>query len=130
MVGVEEGALQPLARVAVDQIFERKIMNLLNRVGPVGVDPDAVHVADDQQGRIFQGDAVLQQLVVGFFQIFSRALIFPRKAFLAPNVRPAFAAAGLRGTFFEGKPFAFWISRDRIDDAEQRAQIIEVALRS
>lgn len=33
--------------------------------GKVGVDNDAVKVADNQQGRIFQGVPVTQQLIIG-----------------------------------------------------------------
>ena len=129
-VGIGEGGAQFLALASVDQVFKVEIMHLLHRVGPVGVDADAVHVGHDEQRRIFQRDAVLQKLVERRVEVLARAFIFPGEAAAFPDIGPAFAAAGFGGAFFKGEPFAFRIGGDGIGDARQRAKIVEMALRS
>ena len=62
---------------------------------------DAADVADDQQGRVFERLAVLQQLAVGFVQVGMLALVLPGEVTAVPDVRKAFAAAGLGGAGLE-----------------------------
>lgn len=126
---IGEGALQFFADLPVEHIFKREFVDFLNRVGPVGVDTNAVHIRHDQQRRIFQCDRVLQKLAKCLVEVFSRSFVFPCKAALAPNVSPTFAAAGLACSLFKGKPIAGRVGGDGIDHAEQRTQVIEVALR-
>lgn len=55
--------------------------------------------------------------------------ILPSETLAPPDVSPLLAPAGLGRALFEGEPFARRVGGDRVDDAEQRAQIVEVALR-
>ena len=46
-----------------------------NGAGEVGVNDDAVKVANNQQGRILQGVAVSEELVIGFVQVLVLAFV-------------------------------------------------------
>jgi hypothetical protein len=127
-LGIGERLLQPLAKGAINQVLRGELVHLLHRVGEVGVDADAVHVGHDQQWGVFQRDAVLQELRERGFQVFATAFVFPREMALAPDVCPAVAATRLAGALFEGEPLPRGISRNRINHAEQFAQVIEMAL--
>lgn len=88
-----------------------------------------VHVGHDQKRRVFQGDAVLKKLTVGLVQVGVAALVLPTEASATPSVSPAIATARLVRALLEREPFACRVRSDRIDNPEQRAQIVEVALR-
>jgi hypothetical protein len=103
-------------------------MHLLHRVGEVGVDADAVHVGHDQQRRVFERDAILQELRKGFVEVLSRPLIFPGEMALAPDIGPTIAATRLVGPFLEREPFPFGVGGHRIEHAQQGAQIVEMTL--
>src|SRR3546814_19522362 len=55
--------------------------------------------------------------------------ILPAETFAAPDIGPAVAAAGLIRALFEGEPLALAIGGDRVEDTEQRTQIIEMTMR-
>jgi hypothetical protein len=93
------------------------------------VDDDPVEVADDQQRRVFERLAVLQELVVGGGEVLVFALVFPAEAAALPHVGPAFAAAVLRGAALEGEGLTRRISRRRFRVAEHFAEIEEMLLR-
>lgn len=59
---------------------------LLSGVGEVGVDLEAVEVADDEQGRIFEGGAVLVELFAGLGEIFAFAFVFPAEEIFFPDI--------------------------------------------
>nr|WP_240790283.1 hypothetical protein [Rhodobacter sp. SY28-1] len=89
--GVDEAGLEKVALGPVKQVFQGDLVHLLDGVGPVGVDADAVHVGHNQQRRVFQRDSVLLKLGEGGVQVLALALVFPGEAVLAPDIGPAFA---------------------------------------
>src|SRR3546814_6054184 len=82
-----------------------------------------------QQRWILQRDRILQQLAIGLVEIGVPPFILPAETFAAPDIGPAVAAAGLIRALFEGEPLALAIGGDRVEDTEQRTQIIEMTLR-
>ena len=103
-------------------------VDLLGRAGEVGVDLEAVHVADDQQRRVFQVLAVQEQLLVGGGQVLVLALVLPAEVAAHPDVGPAVAAVGLVDAALEGVPGAVGVGLGRLGLAEQVAQVEEVLL--
>ena len=128
-VGVGERSLENVPRRRVFQIVKREFVDLLDGVGPVGVDPEAVHVRDYQQRRVFQRQRVLLELGERLVQVLALALVFPGEAALAPDIGPALAAGGLGGALLEGEPLALGVGGDRVILAQQRAQVVEMGLR-
>ncbi len=119
----------------------------------VGVDFEAVEVADDQEGRILEVFAVLEELFVGGSEIFVFAFVFPAEVASEPDVGPAVASGcwrfwlggslalpsgvcfsivvvncGFADTAFEGVPSAFGIGGGRFGLAEEVAEVEEVLL--
>ena len=70
----------------------------------------------------------MQELGIGLVEVGLFTFVFSGKASLAPNVGPSIATAGLGSTLLEGEPLALRIGSHRFFDAEQPAQVIEVAL--
>ena len=127
--GVGEGGEQRVAVRGVAQVVERDGVGLLDGVGPVGADDDAVHVGHDQERRVLERDGVVEELTVGGVEVCVLSLLFPAEAALAPDVGPAFAAGGLGGAFFEGESVAFGVCGDGGVEADERAEVVEVRLR-
>ena len=59
------------------------------------MDLEPVHIAHDQQGRIFQVFAIEQELRIGGLKILMLALVLPAEVAAHPDVGPAIAAFGL-----------------------------------
>ena len=100
----------------------------LGRGREVGMDLEAVHVADDQQRRILQVLAVAKELVVGFLQVFVLAFVFPAEVAAHPHVGPAVAAFGLLNALLESVPLALGVGFGRLGLVEQFAEVEEVLL--
>ena len=49
----------------------------LNRIGPVGVDAEALGVGDDQQRRMFQRDRIKLELLIGAVEVCPVLFVFP-----------------------------------------------------
>ena len=96
--------------------------------GEVGVDHDAVHVADDQQRRVLQGLAVLEELLVGRVEVLVLALVLPGEVAPLPDVGPAVAAAVLRRALLEGERLPGGVDRRGLRVADELAQVEEVLL--
>lgn len=128
-LGIEEAGAQHITGRTVEQVVQREFAHLLHRVGPVGVDAEPVHVADDQQRRVIQRDGILLELGEGAVEVLLLALVFPGKAMPAPDIGPAFAPAGFRCALFEGEPFALGVGAGGLFNVEQFAQVEEVFLR-
>ncbi len=103
-------------------------MDLLDRAGEVGVDFEAVEVADDQQRRVFEVFAVLEELLVGGGEVFVLAFVFPAEVAAHPDVGPALAAVGFLDAALERVPRAFGVGGGRLGLAEQVAEVEEVLL--
>ena len=52
-------------RLALEQVGQREGIDSLGGVGEVGMDLEAVEVADDQERRVLEVLAVLEQLLIG-----------------------------------------------------------------
>ena len=61
-------------------------MRLLHRAVEIRADDVAVKIADDEQRRIEQAFAIAEKLLVGFFEVFTRPLVFPSEAIAFPHV--------------------------------------------
>ena len=94
----------------------------------IGVDADDVHVAHDQQRRIFKVGAVFEKLVIGGVEIFLFTLIFPAEEIFFPDIRPAVAAAVLGRAFFKSEGLAGRVSRSGLGMADEFAKIKEMLL--
>ena len=91
---LHDGPQQPqrLGRVG-EEIVEVERVDDRGRVREVGVDLEAVEVADDEQRRVLEGLPVLQELVVGGLQVLALALVLPGEVAALPDVGEAVAAA-------------------------------------
>lgn len=92
---IEEAIAQEIARGSIQQVIECEFVDLLHRVGPIGVDAEPVHVADDHQRRSIQRDGILLKLGESAVEVLFLALVFPGEAFLAPDIGPTFTTSGL-----------------------------------
>ena len=124
--GVGEGGGEQVAFGAVEQVVQREGGDLLDGVGPVGVDHDPVHVGGDQERRVLQRVLVAEELAVGGFERDAEALVLPAEAAAPPDVGPAAAAGGLARALLEGE--AVVGGGGRVVDAEKRAEVVEVAV--
>ena len=101
-LGMAEDVAQQLARAGVRDVVEREVVLLLNRVGPVGVDAEALGVGDDQQRRIFQRDRIELELLIGAVEVGAVLLVFPAEMPALPDVGEAAGAVDLRDALLEG----------------------------
>ena len=127
-VRVGERLAQDLQPGGFQQIFQRQIVRLFGGVGEVGVDDDALHVADDEQRRVEKGLAILEELGVGLIEVGVLTLVLPGEMAHLPDVGPALAAGRLARARLEGEPLAGRISLGRRRVANQPAQVDEVLL--
>ncbi|MDE0070733.1 MAG: hypothetical protein OXO48_13530 [Caldilineaceae bacterium] len=103
-------------------------MNDAHAVGPVGVDAEAHHVGDDEEGRVLEGEGVLAQLVEGGVEVFMRPFVFPGEAVALPYVSPAAAAAVLARTALEAVALAGGVVLGWRRLVEQAAEVDEMLL--
>lgn len=96
--------------------------------GEVGVDFEAVEIADDEQRRIGERFAVLQKLLIGFAEVFVLALVFPAEEAAPPDVREALPARFLVHALLKGVPLAFRVRIRWSRLAEQRTDVQKVFL--
>ena len=59
---VRHNPFELLERSRLAQVFDPEVMLFADRVGPVAADNEVIEVADDQQGRIFEGESILLEL--------------------------------------------------------------------
>ena len=92
------------------------------------MDLEAVEVADDEQRRIEEVFAVVEELFVGFFEVLVLAFVLPGEVAAHPDVGVALASAGFGDVFFEGVTFALGVGFGGLRLAEHLAEIEEVRL--
>src|SRR6185503_4560213 len=85
---------------------ERYFINFLYCRGEVRMDDDAIHVANDEQGRVFKRLAVLQKLIISGVEVLMLPLVLPSEVSALPHISPALAAAVLVRAALESEPFA------------------------
>jgi hypothetical protein len=120
--------LQQAHALRREQIVELDREHLLHRVGEVGMDRDLLHVGHDEQGRVLQALAVLQQLLVGFGEVGVFALVLPGEKAALPDIGPALAAALLVGAGLEGVARAARVVLHGGGVADQAAQVDKMLL--
>ena len=117
--------------VAVE-VVEREGVDALASSGEVGVDLEALEVADDEEGRVAEVFAVVVELLIGLFEglVLAFAFVFPGKVVAQPNVGKAGAAARFADLFLEGVALAGWVGLGRGLLAEELAKVVEMGLRA
>ncbi len=103
-------------------------MLLRNRVGKIGVDPDLLHVRDNEQWRVLKSVGVLLQLRIGLNQVAALALVFLGEAVPLPNIGKADGVADLPGRFLEGVFGAVPIYVGGLRYSEEGAQVEKMLL--
>ena len=88
-LGLGERLLEDLAPARVGQLRQRERVHLLDRVGPVGVQLDPLHVGDDQQRRVLQRAHVVLQLLERRVRGPCRGSCTPRRSSRASTRRPS-----------------------------------------
>ena len=71
-------------------------------IGEVGPDDEAVEVGDHQEWRVLERFPIVEQLLVGPFEILVMPLVLPAKVPAKPDVRPAIATTRLACALLEG----------------------------
>ena len=127
--GVEEDGSENFEAARVAEAFERDFVRDGYGLGEIGVDDDAVQVADDEDGRTGEGVSVEEELIVGVVQILVLALVFPAEEILFPDIGKAVAAAVLFRALFKAEGFPRWIGLGGRGVAEHAAQVEEMLLR-
>lgn len=120
-------ALGTLLRVG--QLLERDLVDDWSRAGEVGADDDPLDVADDQQRRVLEVLAVVEQLAVGGVQVGATSLVLPSKEPPTPHIGEAGGAVELGDALLEAVPIVRGVGLGGREDTEHRAEVIEVRLR-
>lgn len=126
--GVVEGVVEMPALLGHQQIVQCDRVDALDGVGEVGVNEDAFDIGDDEERRVLQRLAVLEQLLIGAVQVGVLALVLPGEVALLPDVGPALTAALFGGAGFEGEPRAVGVGLGRRRVVEEPADVDEVFL--
>jgi hypothetical protein len=92
------------------------------------VDPDLLHVRDNEQRRVFERVGVLLQLRIGFNQVASLTLVLPGEAVPLPDIGKAGSVADLAGRFLERVFGAMPIHIGRLRYSEKIADIEKMFL--
>ncbi len=126
--GVAEDAAEDVEVLWLGEGGEVEGVDALDRAREVGMDFEAVEVADHEERRVFEVLAVLEELAVGGGEVFVFAFVFPAEVAAHPDVGPALASLGFADAAFEGVPGAFGVGGGRFGLAEEIAEVEEVLL--
>ena len=126
---VGHGPLEFVAHGGVGQIIQCELVNHADTVRPVGVNAEARHVGDYQQGRVLQCQRILAQLVEGGVQILVFALVLPCEAVAFPDIGPAAAAGVFARAALKAVALPAGVVFRRRRFIQQPAQVDEVLLR-
>lgn len=94
----------------------------------VGVDLEAIEIADDEERRVFERLAVLQHLLVGGVEVLVLPFVFPAEVLLHPDVGPALTTFGFADAALEAVPGAVGVGGGRFGLAEELAEVEKVLL--
>lgn len=128
LVGIGEGEPEQAALFRRHQIGDAELVAYAGRVGEVGVDDEALGVADDQQRRVLQRRGVLLELGIGGGEIGMGLLVFPAEAAALPHIRPAGLAGGLLCALLEAVAGALGVGLVGRRHVQQAAEVDEVRL--
>lgn len=115
--------------VAVE-IGEIEGVDALAGGGEVGVDFEAVEVADDEERRVAEVLAIVVDLLVGGLEVLVLALVLPGEVVAEPDVGEAFATVDLVQGLVEGVTLTGGVGCSGMRLAEHVAEIDEVGLRA
>ena len=121
--GLEEDGAEDFEAARFAEFLQRDFVRGGDGLGEVGMDDDAVEVADDEEGRAGEGVAVEEELIVGVVQILVLALIFQTEEILFPDIGEAIAAAVLFRALLKAKGFARGVGPCRCGMAQHPAQV-------
>ena len=126
---VEEDGAEDFEAARLAETVERDFVRDGDGLGEIGVDDDAVQVADDEDGRTGEGVAVEEELIVSVVQILVLAFVFPAEEILFPDIGEAIAAAVLFRALFKTEGFARGIGLGGRGMPEHPAKVEEMLLR-
>ena len=126
--GVVKQVAQRLQAFGGRQIIQSEGGNAFNRVGKVGVNLERIDIRDDQQGRVFEGFAVLEKLLVSLIQVGVFALVFPGKMPAVPHIGEAVAAGQLPRPGLEGEERALGVKVSRSGVVDESADVEKMLL--
>ena len=112
------------------KIVESEGVDLHARASEVGMDLEAVLIADNEQGRVFKVLAIAQKLAIGGSEVFVFSFVLPAEEAALPDVGEAFAVIDGRDGLLEQEAFADLVCGGGMRLAENVAQIDEMALRT
>ena len=84
------------------QAGQIEAIDLLGRSRKVGVDLEAIQIADDEQRRVLQVLAVLQELLISSGQVLVGAFVLPGVKAALPDIGEAPATAGFGDAALKG----------------------------
>jgi hypothetical protein len=90
------------------------------------MDDEAIHIADNKQGRTLQSFPVQQELIVCRAQVFMFAFVFPAKKPTLPDICPSLSGPMLCCSFLERETCACWIGLGGLRMLENLAEIEKV----
>lgn len=94
--------------------------------GEGGVDNDPLPVAHHQEGRVFQTQGIVGQLLEGGVQVTARFFVLPAETAALPDIGPAVTAASLFRPSF--KTVAFRVTG--LVNSQQVAEVVKMGLGS
>jgi len=115
-------------RLIALEIGQVEGVDMLDRAGEVSMHLEAGEVADDEERRVLQVLAVLEELLVGGRQVLALALVLPADVAAFPDIGPPSPAASLAGTALEGVVGAVGVGGRRRRLTEHGAEVEEVLL--
>jgi hypothetical protein len=127
-IRIGEDSAELVEVFGLGQLGERELVDLFGGARDVGVNLEAVEVANDEQRRVFEVFAVLEELLVGSGEVFLLAFVFPAEVAAEPDVGPAGAAFGFIDAALECVPSALGVGGGRFGLAEEVAEVEEMLL--
>jgi hypothetical protein len=127
-IGFEEDGPEDLQLLRLAQVVQREGVLHPPRAGEVGVDLDALHVGDDEEGRVLQRLPVEEELVVGLAEVGPRLLVLPAEEALFPHVGPALTGVVLVRPLLEGEALCGLVHFGGGGVAHEGAEVHEVLL--
>jgi hypothetical protein len=127
-VGIAKDTAQDVEIFGLIELVDREGVLALGGAGEVGVDFEALQVGDDEDRRVAEILAVLEELGVGRVEVGPVALVLPGEVVFPPDVGEPLSTLGLPRALLEGVERAVLVGFGGGRHAEQAAEIEEVLL--
>src|SRR5579859_2064555 len=102
-----------MPNICISQILETELMHLGYTVCPISADTEAVQIAHDEEGRVFQSQSILLELGECCVEVLPFAFVFPAEVVALPNIRPTLATTRFCSAALECVPLAFRVDIGR-----------------